>query len=226
MRLVDITSFFSDSCGGIKTYYRNKARLLPARGVECHFVVPGKSRSEEAFESGMLHRIPGPRFPGNAHYRMFGDLGELARLLRGLRPDIIEVGSDYVLPALVHRAVSAPGAKRAAHGRLSAQRSWGSPSVSCEPWLLATPALRTVTSSVSNEQSTGEFFPNVEHRARARAPAAHGGRQPPGGRACFGVAGIPDCIRSGRQAAVQALERTRGRVGDMSLLLLGTPPYR
>lgn len=26
--------------------------------------------------------------------------------------------------------------------------------------------------------------------------------------------------------AVQALERTRGRVGDMSLLLLGTPPYR
>lgn len=114
MRLVDVTSFFSDTCGGIKTYYRNKARLLPSLGVECHFVVPGKRATDEAFEAGVLHRVPGPRFPGNGNYRFFADLGRLGRLLRDLRPDVIEIGSHYLLPALVERWTQAQGRARPA----------------------------------------------------------------------------------------------------------------
>jgi alpha-1,6-mannosyltransferase len=106
MRVLDVTSFFSDSCGGIKTYYREKARHLPALGCECHFVVPGARANREAFGGGTLHRIAGPRLPGNGAYRMFGDVGALVRLIRDLRPDVIEVGSHYVLPSLVWRAVN------------------------------------------------------------------------------------------------------------------------
>jgi len=109
LRVVDISSFFSNTCGGIKTYYRNKARHLPARGVECHFIVPGEKRGEEAFAGGTLHRVAGPAFPGNQHYRMFGDIAGLSRLLRGLRPDVIEVASHYVLPTLVYRAIRTLG---------------------------------------------------------------------------------------------------------------------
>ena len=72
MRVVDITSFFSDACGGIKTYYREKARFLPPLGIDCHFVVPGRAATEEPFGQAILHRLPGPPLPGNAHYRLFG----------------------------------------------------------------------------------------------------------------------------------------------------------
>src|SRR5499427_2498819 len=105
MRVLDISSFFSETCGGIKTYYREKARHLPALGVDCHFAVPGARAAEEAFGGGTLHRIPGPRVPGNAHYRLFGDVDALVGLIRDLRPDVIEVGSHYLLPALVARAL-------------------------------------------------------------------------------------------------------------------------
>ena len=51
MRVVDVTSFFSDTCGGIKTYYREKARWLPRLGFECHFVVPGRQAGQEPLEN-------------------------------------------------------------------------------------------------------------------------------------------------------------------------------
>ena len=103
MVIADVTSFFSDSCGGIKTYYREKARWLPRLGIRCHFVVPGRRTTAQKFAGGTLHTVAGP--PLNRHYRVFGDLAELGRVLRELAPDIIEIGSHYVLPDLVVRAV-------------------------------------------------------------------------------------------------------------------------
>jgi alpha-1,6-mannosyltransferase len=104
MKVVDVTSFFSDTCGGIKSYYRGKARVLPPRGVDCHFVVPGEKRVDEAFEGGTLHRLPGPRL-GKSAYRCFGRFEPLMDLLAALRPDVIEVASHYLLPAIVRHAV-------------------------------------------------------------------------------------------------------------------------
>jgi alpha-1,6-mannosyltransferase len=103
MRVVDVTSFFSDSCGGIKTYYQAKARYLPALGVDCHFVVPGARRSEEGFEAAVLHRLPGPRLPGNSQYRLFGRLRAVIDLVARLAPDVVEVGSHYLLPGAIER---------------------------------------------------------------------------------------------------------------------------
>jgi alpha-1,6-mannosyltransferase len=115
MRILDVTSFFSESCGGIKTYYRAKAHLLPRLGADCHFVVPGARREEGPLGGGVLHRIPGPPLPGNPHYRLFGRLGDLCRLIRRLAPDVIEIGSHTVLPAVVARALrGARGGRRPA----------------------------------------------------------------------------------------------------------------
>ena len=106
MRLVDITSFFSDSCGGIRTYYREKARFLPDLGIDCHFVVPGERDEEQPFGRAVLHRLAGPRLPGNGHYRLFGRRQKVAALLRRLRPDVVEVGSHYLLPRWVTDALA------------------------------------------------------------------------------------------------------------------------
>jgi alpha-1,6-mannosyltransferase len=114
VRLVDVTSFFSAACGGIKRYYREKARVLPAKGIDCHFVTPGAAPGEEAFGGGTMHRLPGPAVPWSREYRLFRPGGDLGRLLRRLRPDVVEIGSHYLLPDIVHRALAPLGTRRPA----------------------------------------------------------------------------------------------------------------
>jgi alpha-1,6-mannosyltransferase len=99
--VADITSFFSSSAGGIRTYYAEKARHLPDRGVECHFVVPGETADTSAFGGGWLHRVPGPPLAGSPYYRRFGDWTALVRTLAEVDPDVIEIGSHYLLPEVV-----------------------------------------------------------------------------------------------------------------------------
>ncbi len=106
MKIVDITSFFSSACGGIKTYYREKARRLADRDIECHFIVPGRDRESLPYERAVLHAIPGPPLLGSAHYRRFGDLRALGQTLEAIGPDLIEVGSHYMLPSLL-RSITA-----------------------------------------------------------------------------------------------------------------------
>ncbi len=106
MRVLDITSFFSDVCGGIKTYYREKARVLPMLGVECHFVVPGVVTSTEPWEAGTLHRIAGPPMFGSPFYRRFPTGDTIRELVTDIQPDVIELGSHYLLPSMVRRVLS------------------------------------------------------------------------------------------------------------------------
>lgn len=105
MKVLDITSWYSASAGGIKRYYREKARALPRRGVACHFAVPGATRADEPFGDGTLHTLPGPLMPGNASYRRFTRASGLAELIADLQPDVIELGSHYMLPLMVDRVV-------------------------------------------------------------------------------------------------------------------------
>jgi hypothetical protein len=96
---LDVSSFFAAHCGGIRSYYIAKASHLPARGIECHFVVPGATRSTERFGDAWLHRVPGPPIGGG--YRAFGDVLALRRIVREIAPDVIELATHYVLPELM-----------------------------------------------------------------------------------------------------------------------------
>jgi glycosyltransferase involved in cell wall biosynthesis len=97
--VADVGSFYAAGAGGIRTYYQAKARGLPARGIEHHVVVPGARATTERIGDAWLHRIPGPAL--DAHYRCFADVPRLRRLLRELRPDVVELGSHYLLPQLL-----------------------------------------------------------------------------------------------------------------------------
>ncbi|HVR64438.1 MAG TPA: glycosyltransferase [Polyangia bacterium] len=114
MRIVDVTSFFSAKSGGIKRYYREKAEVLPRRGLDCHFVTPGPAHGESALGRGTLHTIAGPSVPFSREYHLFRSGGALGRLLIRLQPDVVEVGSHYFLPAMIHRALAPLGARRPA----------------------------------------------------------------------------------------------------------------
>ena len=126
------------AAAGIKTYYQAKARYLPALGVDCHFVVPGARRSEEGFEAAVLHRLPGPRLPGNPQ------LPPVRAAARGDRsggpPGARRDRGGQPLPA-------ARGDRAAAAGRLpGGARGWWDSSTATSParwwrrWLRRLPA--------------------------------------------------------------------------------------
>ena len=116
MIVLDVTSFFSSTSGGIRTYYAEKARHLPAQGIECHFVVPGEAAETSAFGGGWLHRVPGPPLAGSPYYRRFGDWSALLRTLVDVDPDVIEIGSHYLLPEVVVPIAHRIGRRRAVVG--------------------------------------------------------------------------------------------------------------
>ncbi len=103
MLVLDVGSFWAAGAGGIRTYYEAKARWMPSRGVDCHFAVPGARASIEQLGDGWLHRVPGP--PIGAGYRCFADVAALWRLIRELDPDVVELGSHYVLPQVLAPAL-------------------------------------------------------------------------------------------------------------------------
>ena len=127
MRVVDITGWFSTGAGGIKTYFRAKAQHLPPLGIDCHFVVPAAQNEERSFGEGTLHGIAGPPMPGDKSYRLMADLLRLRKLIRRLRPDVVELASHYVLPELVDWAL--PGAARVGFYHADVPRAYVGPMV-------------------------------------------------------------------------------------------------
>lgn len=104
MRIVDVTSFYSRNGGGIRTYLRGKSRALTARGHQVTRIVPGEAAAVRRADDGAVeHTLPGPPLPFDRNYRRFGDLRALGRLLHELAPEVIEVGSHYLLPWLIRR---------------------------------------------------------------------------------------------------------------------------
>ncbi len=111
MIIVDVTSFYSPVGGGIRTYLREKGRRLVALGHQVHRVVPGPTRATERAEDGVIeHILPGPRLPFDRNYHLFGGpsgLDALGALLHRISPDVVEVGSHYVLPLCIRQLAPA-----------------------------------------------------------------------------------------------------------------------
>jgi alpha-1,6-mannosyltransferase len=99
MKIADVTSFYSATGGGIRTYLREKGRRLVALGHQLHRIVPGAARSSHRTDDGVIeHTLPGPPLPFDRNYRVFANLDELGDLLHEITPDVVEVGSHYFLP--------------------------------------------------------------------------------------------------------------------------------
>jgi alpha-1,6-mannosyltransferase len=103
--VLDVTDFYSDSVsGGVKTYLSAKAAALAEAGVEHAAVVPGEADGLESLGSSRLHRIKGRTVPISRGYRVMLSARALRRVIERERPDVLEVGSPFVIPHLVHRA--------------------------------------------------------------------------------------------------------------------------
>jgi alpha-1,6-mannosyltransferase len=103
--ILDINEFFGDTTGGVRTYLLQKARYVQRRAeLRQAIVVPGAR--DEILEAGGVrcYRLHGPSVPTQKPYRFMLATRSSSRIVAHERPDLIEVGSTWCAPWLVHLA--------------------------------------------------------------------------------------------------------------------------
>ncbi len=102
--MCDINNFFSTTGGGVRRYHLEKLRALGKReDIEYHLIVPSDRAEVEHYGRATIHHLPAMPMMGGG-YRFVLNPVRVRKLMRRIRPDVVEVGSPYVLPDLVRFA--------------------------------------------------------------------------------------------------------------------------
>ncbi len=103
--VLDITKYFGDTTGGIRTYLLAKAAYVQARAdLRQVLVIPGATDGLGEQDGVRCYRLRGPRIPFDQSYRFLLATRTTRRILEHERPDLIEVGSPWLVPWVTRRA--------------------------------------------------------------------------------------------------------------------------
>ncbi len=103
--VLDITEFFGETSGGIRTYLLQKAAYVEARAhLRQVLLVPGAGDAIAESDGVRCYRTHGPRVPGQAPYRFMFAARATRRVAEHERPSVIEVGSPALVPWMARRA--------------------------------------------------------------------------------------------------------------------------
>jgi alpha-1,6-mannosyltransferase len=112
LKSLDITKFFGDTTGGIRTYLLEKAKYVAHHpGLEQVVVIPAERDSVTEENSTRWYRLAGVPIPTQAPYRAMLSTRKIRAIFEREQPDIIEVGSPWLVPWITRRAarsVNAP----------------------------------------------------------------------------------------------------------------------
>lgn len=104
-RILDITEFFGDTSGGVRTYLLQKARYVESRpSLRQVLMVPGAADAIHQTGGVRCYRLRGPAVPTQHPYRFMLATRSTARIVAHERPDLIEVGSTWLVPWLIRSA--------------------------------------------------------------------------------------------------------------------------
>lgn len=103
--VLDVTEWFGDTSGGIRTYLLQKSLYVSQRSALRHVtLVPGAQDSITDGDGVRTYRLQGPPMPRQKPYRFMLATRSIARIARHEQPDIIEIGSPFMVPWIVRRA--------------------------------------------------------------------------------------------------------------------------
>ncbi|MGL1935622.1 MAG: glycosyltransferase [Fibrobacterales bacterium] len=107
LTVVDCNNFWSPSGGGVRRYHLEKLAYYSKReDVHYIFMMQDSSTYTEVLnESTVIEHVEAFKVPGNWEYRFLMRSKPILALINKYTPDIIEVGSPYVMPYLVCKAV-------------------------------------------------------------------------------------------------------------------------
>ena len=103
--VLDISEFFGETTGGVRTYLLQKARYVEGHpDLRQVLVLPGACDSIHATSGVRCYLLHGPSVPTQKPYRFMLTTRFTCRIVAHERPDLIEVGSAWCAPWLVHLA--------------------------------------------------------------------------------------------------------------------------
>ena len=103
--VLDISEFFGETTGGVKTYLLQKSRYVETRpDLRQVLVVPGPHDAILETNGVRCYRLHGPSIPTQKPYRFMLATRSTSRIVAHERPSLIEVGSAWCAPWLVHLA--------------------------------------------------------------------------------------------------------------------------
>jgi alpha-1,6-mannosyltransferase len=97
MRIVRLANFVAPNSGGLRTSLAELGAGYLAAGHEPVLVIPGERDGDEQTPQGRVITLRAPRLPFTGGYRVLWRRRRLARLLAGLRPDVLEVSDRTTL---------------------------------------------------------------------------------------------------------------------------------
>ena len=103
--IIDFNNFWSPSGGGVRRYHLQKMAFYERQSeVLSVFVMPSSETYTERKSEGLIiEHVKAFRFPGNWEYRFMWKPKQIRPILEKYKPDVIEVGSPYILPSAVRR---------------------------------------------------------------------------------------------------------------------------
>lgn len=105
LRVLDVTEWYGDTSGGIRTYLHEKARYIGERPwLSQVVVVPGETDEIREASGVRLYRLKGPPIPRQRPYRFMLATRSLTRIVQHEQPDILEIGSPFIVPWIMQRA--------------------------------------------------------------------------------------------------------------------------
>jgi alpha-1,6-mannosyltransferase len=111
LRIADVTLFYGERSGGIRTYLDAKADFAKRTGAfEHHLVVPGRATGQDWPEAAQRHEQRSLRVAASNGYRVPLGGGGLQATLRALEPNVVLLHDPYWTPRLTSRAAHEVGA--------------------------------------------------------------------------------------------------------------------
>ncbi|MDP9034630.1 MAG: glycosyltransferase [Myxococcota bacterium] len=127
MKIIDITEFYSERGGGIRSHLTTRGHVLCQLGHDHLVIAPGPrddestlcergesdasgapaddttGRSEGGHERGRARviRLAGPELPYDPTYHLLARFGTIRRIVRRERPDVLEAHSPYLAAAAI-----------------------------------------------------------------------------------------------------------------------------
>ncbi len=95
MKILDVTEFFSERGGGVRSHLTSKGQALCQRGHEHVIVAPGP-RGEQPVGPSRLIRVGGPAMPYDPSYHLLWRPDAVRRVVAREHPDVLEIHSPYV----------------------------------------------------------------------------------------------------------------------------------
>ncbi|MEU7763957.1 glycosyltransferase [Nocardia sp. NPDC049190] len=97
MRIVQLANFYGPRSGGLRTALHHLGEGYVAAGHQVVLIVPGPQRAEEMLTTGVVRiTVPALAIPRTGGYRA-ADPRQVADVVGGLRPDVLEVSDRLTL---------------------------------------------------------------------------------------------------------------------------------